>query len=840
MVGLGTGNLARAALIILLLPEGLEQCGHINLSAPVVHLEDPVTASCTISQKCLQVESKSQILWRLGNTFQAGDRQQSLPDGSQESTITFKPLNHSRTLLFCYLHWSNHSQILDQVELWAGYPPSAPHNLSCILNVTTNSLTCQWEPGPDSYLPTNFTLKGVWNQDNYQTLPDCVPEAGQTHCTIPREQLKLYQKMSLWVQAENVLGTSKSAPLCLTPIDVVKMEPPTLWALKPHPEALQPRCLQLRWEIWKPSLYIDQKCELRYQPHLVGANWTVVGHLIAQSLQHELCGLRVSTVYTLQMRCTRWPLPGLWSSWSASLELTTADQVPIIRLDTWWRRQKQLNPSTVTIQLFWKPVPLEEDNSPTQGYLVYWHPQGQYVAAIILCNTSALGCNFDLPWHVQQVKLVAYNSAGTSAPTPVVFLESEGPPLARLHTRAQNPHSLWVGWEPPSPRPGGYVIEWGLASSIPSSSNTSWKIEQNGSITGTLLQENIRPFQLYKITVTPLYQDTRGPSEHIFAYSQETAPSRAPKLHLRRIEMTRAHLEWVPEAPEPGKSPLTYTIFWTNEKNQSFSSSRLNASTNNCILYDLEPASLYHVHLMAANQAGTINSTGLTLVTLTSDPDLSEMHIILGLLGILLLFSCLCGVWWFCCKHNRKNPLWPTVPDPAHSSLGSWVPPITSEETFQLPSLPDSGTAPITKITVLEEEEKKPGALELPDNSGTCILPTLVQTYVLQGDPQSPIPRLQPQPNPSDPILYGQVLGSPSGSGSGPGHYLRYDSMQPLLEGFTPSPKSYENLWFQASPLGTPEPLVPSQEDDCVFGPLLDFPLLQGLWVHGVEELGAH
>lgn len=67
-------------------------------------------------------------------------------------------------------------------------------------------------------------LTPIWpidrNQNNYQTLPDCVPEAGQTHCTIPREQLKLYQKMSLWVQAENVLGTSKSASLCLTPSDV--------------------------------------------------------------------------------------------------------------------------------------------------------------------------------------------------------------------------------------------------------------------------------------------------------------------------------------------------------------------------------------------------------------------------------------------------------------------------------------------------------------------------------------------------------------------------------------------------------------------------------------------
>ena len=38
-------------------------------------------------------------------------------------------------------------------------PPATPHNLSCIMNLTTDSLTCQWEPGPDTHLSTNFTLK---------------------------------------------------------------------------------------------------------------------------------------------------------------------------------------------------------------------------------------------------------------------------------------------------------------------------------------------------------------------------------------------------------------------------------------------------------------------------------------------------------------------------------------------------------------------------------------------------------------------------------------------------------------------------------------------------------
>lgn len=51
-----------------------------------------------------------------------------------------------------------------------------------------------------------------------------------------------------------------------------------------------------------------------------------VGPLLSQTLQYELCGLLPSTAYALQMRCTRWPLPGQWSDWSPSLTLTTAQR----------------------------------------------------------------------------------------------------------------------------------------------------------------------------------------------------------------------------------------------------------------------------------------------------------------------------------------------------------------------------------------------------------------------------------------------------------------------------------------------------------------------------------
>lgn len=71
------------------------------------------------------------------------------------------------------------------------------------------------------------------------------------------------------------MGEGKSLT---TPLPAVKLEPPSLWALDPSPEVAppQPGCLQLHWESWKPTLYIDQKCELRHQPLPGGASWTLV------------------------------------------------------------------------------------------------------------------------------------------------------------------------------------------------------------------------------------------------------------------------------------------------------------------------------------------------------------------------------------------------------------------------------------------------------------------------------------------------------------------------------------------------------------------------------------
>lgn len=64
-----------------------------------------------------------------------------------------------------------------------------------------------------------------------------------------------------------------------TPPPAVKLEPPMLQALDIGPDVVvsrQPGCLWLSWKPWKPSEFMKLECELRYQPQLEGANWTLV------------------------------------------------------------------------------------------------------------------------------------------------------------------------------------------------------------------------------------------------------------------------------------------------------------------------------------------------------------------------------------------------------------------------------------------------------------------------------------------------------------------------------------------------------------------------------------
>ncbi|XP_074832155.1 granulocyte colony-stimulating factor receptor [Carettochelys insculpta] len=841
--------LVYAALFLVLLG-GARACGLVTVNSPSTLLGSTVTASCTIqSNNCSGLKGEAiQIMWRLDNQPMPGSQYQSV-NGTEISNLTVSQFNRTRAKLRCYVAWNGTPQLVGMAEVHAGYPPSKPDNLTCMMNLSDNSLTCRWDPGLDSHLPARVALKSSKSRGQCEVSQemnkDCIPPAGQNSCTLGRSSLQLYQKMDIWVSVQNALGTAESEHLCIDPTDVAKLDPPVLKSIRSVP--FQTDCVSVAWETVSTSSHIEQQCELRYRTP-EDTEWTLVPNIVSPNLKTQLCGFLFGTDHHVQMRCRRVTALGYWSEWSPEWNFTTHEKAPSGKLDVWWKMTPVDSGKGAEVQLLWKAPRQNEANGRILGYWVSLNPRRRTGELAAICNTTEMQCHFSVPPGVRRVYLSAYNSAGESPATEVIFLEKKGQPLARIHVSPCDEHSLWVQWEAPGAAAMGYILEWYQpALPGPASHSMSWQLERNRSATKALLQGNIEPFQQYNISVYPLYADMVGLPRHAAAYSKEKAPTCAPTLHLTRVSKSHAELCWDPIPIEMQNGFITnYTIFWTSPTREELCAV-VNSSFTTFTLRGLVPSTMYKVHIMASTAAGSTNSTTLTLVTSALDEtELQYLLLSFGLLCALLITLIVC----FQKNRRVKNQFWPSVPDPANSSLSKWVPADLQQETLQTAGVREPGLVTISDVMVLEKGAEKKAPLwgktdPLPAVAGS--FPALPTSYI-QASSSSPSSS-HSSPGEARPGSYvngggavqyatvvtdgyrGQHQQLPSPL------YLWSDSTQPLLSEPTPSPKPYENLWFHRAPqagLG-----CPSTQEDGVFleEPLIDFPLLQGLKIDGAEDL---
>uniref|UniRef100_A0A8C0HAK3 Colony stimulating factor 3 receptor n=1 Tax=Chelonoidis abingdonii TaxID=106734 RepID=A0A8C0HAK3_CHEAB len=773
-----------------------QACGWVTVDSPTILLGSTVMASCTIqSNRCGGLEGEEiQITWRLNRESMSGSQHKSI-EGAEVSNLTISHFNQTRAKLWCFVVGNGTPQRIGMAEIHAGYPPSKPENLTCMMNLSESSLTCHWDPGLDGHLPATVALKSSKTRGqcevSQEAIPDCIPQAGQNYCSIPRKFLQLYQKMDIWVSVQNALGTAESQHLCIDPMDVAKLDPPVLKSIQSLP--FQTDCVSVAWEVAPTSSHIEQQCELRYRTH-EDPGWTLVSDWLWERGPGWLAGaVFLWRKYGLVART-----PGICSCLCF--------------------RGGTESPS-------FSPPALKQNemNGRILGYWVSLNPRQRNVELAAVCNTTEMQCNFSVLAGVRRVYLAAYNSAGESAATEVIFLEKKGQPLAGIHTSPCDEHSLWVHWEAPRAAVTGYILEWcQIPLPGPARSSGSWQVERNRSATKALIRENIEPFQLYNISVYPLYADAVGLPLHTAAYSKEKAPSRAPKFRLKSVSKSHAKLSWDPVPTEMQNGFITnYTIFWA--------SAVVNSSFTTFTVRGLLPSTMYKVHIMASTAAGSTNSTSLTLVT--------------PVLGKAMGLACLGNLTspWLCYVTNRvKNQFWPSVPDPANSSLGKWVP----------ADLQDPGLVTISDITVLEKGAEKKASLwgkkdPVPAAAGS--FPVLPKSYIHPSSSGLPSGSRAPgeaRPgsyvNSAGAVQYAKVVAE--GYRGQQQHvpsplYIRSDSTQPLLSESTPSPKPYENLWFHGA-LQAGLHCQSSQEDVAFLEePLIDFPLLQGLKIDGAEDL---
>nr|XP_056703449.1 granulocyte colony-stimulating factor receptor [Euleptes europaea] len=832
-------------IIFLLLPGGALECSNLAVDSPVVLWGATVTATCTIwRNRCpFLKDGEIQMMWKLDGQVLHGV-QYSPGNGVEFSNITIGPLNRTMVSLGCYVLKDEKPHLLNLKQIHAGYPPSQPQNFTCIMNATTRNLKCQWDPGEDSLLQVHTILKGFRSQSGCAVLldpiPDCIPEADPNSCTILRPNLHLYQPMAFWVMVHNGLGVVQSELLCADPVDLVKLDPPTVQSvqsIQSIPE--ETHCVSVAWDAAEDSAHMKQLCDLRYRKD-GDQEWMLVQNITSSTRQAQHCGFLFGIPYQFQMRCQKLGARYM-SDWSPTKTFTTHEDsghVPSGELDAWWKMKPGETGQGTQVQLLWKPMNPKEAKGKILGYWVTLSPQQNSGQLPTLCNTTELYCNFSLPSGSQRIYLMAYNARGTSPPTEILF-QKKDISVPKIQASPLGENSICVSWDPVGEPATGYIIEWQRLTSVDPSDDaeTSWTRLRNGEEKQILIQENIEPYQLYNISIYPLYKDGVGMPQNTEVYTKQKAPLDSPKLCLGSISKTTAQLHWEPIPLELRNGFITnYTIFWISP-DDNMSSAVVNSSVKTFTITGLRPLTMYKVHIMASTVGGSTNGTVLMLYTKAMDDmDISFAYLVIGLLLIMLIVLVVC----FENSKRMKMQFWPSVPDPANSSLGRWAPAVLQEEALLDSKSGELSPTIIPAILVLEKDRKK--GLSCEKREASKPLPDGPRSDASNADaallPGSPKPASHV--NGSEPVQYARVfLGSYHSQRGAPSSlYLRSNSTQPLLGDTTPSPEPYENLWFHGDrPAGAHGC---SFQEDAVFldGTLVDFPLLQGVKVDGDDGLG--
>ncbi|KFV75021.1 Granulocyte colony-stimulating factor receptor, partial [Dryobates pubescens] len=494
--GARTSFLLQLSLLLLLCPWGTLGCASVVVGSPIVPLGSAVTASCTVqSELCHTLEqAKVQISWMLDNEPVVGSQHHGL-GGTGVSNLTLPHFNQTQAKLWCCVEWNGTKQRVGMAEIRAGYPPAKPFNLSCVLNLTDYGLTCQWEEGASSHLPTSIALKCARSRE--QAVTGCSPAGGRSHCTVPRRLLQLYRHMEIWVAATNALGTAESEHLYIDPMDVAKLDPPALQTIQSIP--FQTDCVALAWEVSQSNAHMELQCELRYRAPEDPA-WALVTGIVGRAGTTQCCGFLFGTQYHFQMRCRRSAAQGYWSEWSLGRNYTTHEKGGAC-----WQMEQDGAATTALIQgkprgpcppvwllrVHHTPSLLPLD--PLLGYSI-----GQSPKPLPSLPSVADGIE-----PFQQYNISLYPLYKDTIGVPIhtaAYSKQKAPSCApKLHLRSISKSSAELCWDPvPVEMQNGFIISYTIfwANSTTEVSSAS----VNPSLSSFVIRE-LKPSTLYKVHI---------------------------------------------------------------------------------------------------------------------------------------------------------------------------------------------------------------------------------------------------------------------------------------------------------------------------------------------------
>ncbi|XP_053736981.1 granulocyte colony-stimulating factor receptor [Synchiropus splendidus] len=647
---------------------GTEPCATVWTNNSLVLLGSPVTAICVIKDGCPLVSGQTgHIQWRLGN--------RSLPDssvrtenGAEVSEVNIRSFNHTKAFLTCSLQASA-PMILGGVVIRAGYPPSAPQNLSCQTNLTTpNTLTCHWDNGrQETHLPTQYYLHtwiGDTNESHNYTL-----QPGVQRYVIPRTDFVLFAEIQIFVRGVNELGEARSDNVTLEPVSAAKFDQPSILRLHSMPKRFG--CLSLTWALsphqkWMKDLFLT--LEVRMKP-AESSEWTHAPILVGKARPKkavEQCRLKHGTEYFAQIR-VRYQLSP-WSEWSGSRSAVTLESAPTGHIDSWMRLTGDHMHKQLDVHLFWKPSKQFRANGRNVSYIVSQHK----VAGVRerLCFTSGSFCTFQLPVRVRKLYLTAVNAAGRSSPSVVWIQQPKGPAvILNLKASSLGNSSILVTWESKELSTlTGFVVEW--RPLLEEKKHSKLRFETTDRNTTSLIIEG-EPYKPYGITVYPQFKHGIGLGQMVHGYSRQKAPSKVPEMRLEKTWQSHVELTWdeLPLAEQNGIID-SYHVFYRG-KNGSVSVVNAAVDERRVVLKDLSSVYSYEAVLMVSTHGGSKNGSTIYFQIEPFGSNTMLIIVSLSIFGVAILLT----MGFKACLSNQKRlkvGLWPAVPDPANSSIKKW------------------------------------------------------------------------------------------------------------------------------------------------------------------------
>uniref|UniRef100_A0A5F9DC94 Interleukin-6 receptor subunit beta n=1 Tax=Oryctolagus cuniculus TaxID=9986 RepID=A0A5F9DC94_RABIT len=634
----------------------LDPCGHISPESPVIQLGSNFTAVCVLKEKCMDNfhVNANYIVWKI-NHFTVPKEQYAILNRTA-SSVTFTNITALSVQLTCnILTFGQIEQNVYGITVISGLPPEKPKNLNCIV-YEGKKMMCQWDPGRETYLETNFTLKSEWATEKFA---DCqTKRATPTTCIVDYSPV-YFVNIEVWVEAENALGKVSSNHINFDPVDKVKPSPPRNLSVSNSEELSS--ILKLSWINPNIKSVIRLKYNIQYRIK-DDSTWNQIPPEDTSTTRSSFTvqDLQPFTEYVFRMRCMKEDGKGFWSDWSEEASGITYEDRPSKAPSFWYKIDPSHTNGYRSVQLIWKTLSPFETNGRILDYevtLTRWKSRLQNYTV----NDTKLTVNLTNDRYI--ATLTARNLVGKSDPSvltiPACDFQATRPVMDLKAFPKDN--KLWVEWTAPNESVRKYILEWCvLSDKLPCI--LDWQ-QEDGTTHRTYLRGNLVESKCYLITVTPVYADGPGRPESIKAYLKQ-----AP------VNVDSSHTE--------------YTL------------SSLTSDT------------LYMVRMVAYTDEGGKDGPEFTFTT----PKFAqgEIEAIVVPVCLAILFTTLLGVLF--CFNKRdliKKHIWPNVPDPSKSHIAQWSPPTPPRHNFNSKDQMYSDSN-FTDVSVVEIEpnDKKP----LPDD----------------------------------------------------------------------------------------------------------------------------